>query len=82
MNPAKVTNVVAQTEDVETTTIGALDTPPKHAQGVMCGTRLRYGLLLGIALLSAWLAITLLNSITEVSAEFDKIQANNALPFK
>ena len=75
MNTAKNMNLVAQTEDIETMTIGRLDTRPKPAQGVMRGTRLRYGLLLGTALLSTWLAITVLNSIKQLNTEFDHIYA-------
>jgi hypothetical protein len=82
MNPAKAINIVAQTEDIETTTIRPLDILLRPAQGVMRGTRLRYGLLLGSVLLSAWLAITVLNSIKELNAEFDRIHAVVTLPVR
>ena len=75
MNTAKTINLVAQTEDIETTTIGSLDTPSKPPQRVMRGTRLRYGLLLATALLSTWLAITVFNSIKQLNTEFDHIYA-------
>ena len=82
MNTAEITHISAQTEDIETTTIGRLDALPKPAQSVMRGTRLRYGLLLGIALLSAWLAITVFSSIKELNAEFERIYAVVTLPVR
>jgi len=80
MNTAEITNIVDQTEDVETTIIRPLDISPKAAQGVMRGTRLRYGLLLGIALLAAALAFVVLNLNKEINTQFDQIQANMASP--
>lgn len=82
MNTAKVSNIVTETEDVETTTIRPLDTLLRPAQGIMRGTRLRYGLLLGIVLLSAWLAITAFSSIKELNTEFERIYAVVTLPVR
>lgn len=82
MNTAEMTSIISQTEDNEAATIGPLDALPKPAQGAIRSARLRFGLLLGIALLSAWLATTMLNSINELNAEFDRIHAVITLPVR
>ena len=80
MNTAKATNVIDPIEDIETTGIARLEALPKPAQVVIRGTQSRYGLLLGVALLAAALAFAMLNLNKGINAEFDKIQANMALP--
>jgi hypothetical protein len=56
------------------------DAARQSAPGRLCDARLRYALLGGIALLSAWLAISINNSIDEVNAELEMIRANIARP--
>ncbi len=82
MNPTNVTDLVAQTKHVEPPTFEPLDPVPMPAQGKVRGARLRHGALLGIALLSAWLGITTINSIIEINAELDRIYAVIGLPLR
>jgi hypothetical protein len=81
MKSAEITNVVPQTESAESTAVG-LNAPRKPAHSANTGTRPRYALLIGIALLSGWLAYTVITSLNEINAEMDVIRATCSLPLR
>lgn len=80
MNPVEFTDVVRRAEDVQSASLEESDAPPQPAPGKRRDARLRYALLIGIALLSAWLALTIRNSYSEIDAELEMIRAKIALP--
>jgi hypothetical protein len=76
MNAIEITNVVPQTEDVESAAIEEFTAPRQPALGAMCNARMRYALFVSIALLLAGLAFIVHNSLDEINAEIEMIDAN------
>ena len=72
MNPAKATHIAAQAEEIEPTS--------RLVPDPLRGARSRRLLILGIALLAAWIAIVALSAIQEISADLEEIRARFALP--
>ena len=72
MNPATPTHIAAQAEEIEPTS--------KAAPDPLRGARSHRLLILGIALLAAWIAIVALSSIQEINADLEEIRARFALP--
>jgi hypothetical protein len=76
MNAEEITNVVPEMErNVQTT---AIESPPvaKRDAG------LRYALLIAIALLSGWLAYTVISSLNEIDQQMQAIRAACFLPLR
>ena len=66
----------ARLADSETTVIGALEKVSHHAPVPGRGLWPRYLLLLGLAVLAAWLAVSLRASIRELNAEMEVSHTN------
>jgi hypothetical protein len=78
MNVLESTNSVAPADDIELTHIEEFAAPRRTERAAHGNSRARYVLLFGIALLSAWLASSVFNSINEINAEMDMIRTNAA----
>lgn len=76
MNAMEFTTVARRTEDVESTSITEPGVARQPAPGTARNARLRYALLAGIALLSAWLAFTIRDSINEIDAQVEMIRTS------
>jgi len=72
MNPATATHIAAQAEELEPTS--------RPAPDLLRCARSRRLLILGIALLAAWIAIVALSSIQEINADLEEIRARFSLP--
>ena len=72
MNPATAIHIAAQAEELEPTS--------RPAPDPLRGVTSRRLLILGIALLAAWIAIVALSSIKEINADLEEIRARFALP--
>jgi len=80
MKTAEFTSVARRSEDVESTSIEEFDASPPPAPVKPGNARLRYALLIGIALSAAWLAFTINSSINEIDAEVQMIHEKLLLP--
>ena len=80
MNTAEFPSVVRRSEEVESRSIEEFDTSPQPAPVKPGNARLRYLLLIGIALSAAWLAFTINSSINEIDAEVQMIHEKLLLP--
>ena len=80
MNAAKITTLVVPTQEIAPTVNQSPEFLSMPAAVTNRGTRLRHLLLLGIAVLTAWIAITTLSSIMEINAHMDAINQNLSVP--
>lgn len=60
--------------------INAIEPAPVPALATMRGAHLRQLLILGIALLAAWITIVALSSIKEIDANLEEMRASCSLP--
>ena len=82
MNAVEFANVVRRTEHIESPSTGDFDAPRPPAPGKPRDARLRYAMLAGLALLSAWFVFTIASSISDIETELDSIRANVVLPLR
>lgn len=80
MNTAEITDVIPETDYVESTAIEEFDRPEQPAPRAVRRRALDYAFLMTVLALLAWLTFSVQSSINEINAEIDAIRANIVLP--